>query len=194
MSKDLNCLLDLDNTIIYSLEIEKVPKNMKNHWINSFKSYEMTGEFLVFERPGLQKFLDWLFKYFNVSVWSAASPSYVDFIVDNIIEKNGRRVEYVLNSNNCKISQKIYGIDNIKKLDLIWDVYDLKGFGPYSTLIIDDLGKVTNNNKHNSIRIKRFVTNENTLNDNELVRIKKELIQVLKHYKYHINDSKFKLI
>lgn len=192
-TKDIQCLLDLDNTIIYSLEIERVPKNPKK-WVNKFKHHEMTGEFLIFERPGLQKFLKWLFKHFSVSVWSAASPAYVDFIVDNIIEKDGRKVEFVLNSNNCKVSQKFYGVDNIKKLDLIWDVYDLEGFGPYSTLIIDDLGKVLDNNKHNSLRIKRFVAGNDALKDDDLARIKNELIKVKKHYKYHINDSKFHLV
>lgn len=190
-NKNIQCLLDLDNTVIYSLELERVPKN---NWINKFKHHEMTGEFLIFERPGLQKFLNWLFKHFNVSVWSAASPAYVDFIVDNIIEKNGRKVDYVLNSNNCEISQKFYGVDNIKKLDLLWDVYDLEGFGPYSTLIVDDLGKVLNNNKHNSLRIKRFVASENSINDEDLLRIKDELIKVKKNYTYHINDSKFYLV
>lgn len=191
-SKDINVLLDLDNTLIYSIDIDKVPKKP---WVKNFKHYVMEGEFIIFERPGLQPFLSWLFKNFNVSVWSAASPAYVDFIVDNIIEnKKNRKIKYVLNSNNCKISQKFYGTKNIKKLNLLWDVYKLENFGPYSTIIIDDLGKVVNNNKYNSRRIKSFIANEHSSGDYELENIKKKLIQVKNHYKHHINDKTFKLV
>ena len=40
------------------------------------------GHYKVFERPGLQEFLDYLFANFNVSVWTAASKSYALFIID----------------------------------------------------------------------------------------------------------------
>ena len=80
--KSINVLLDLDNTLIYSISVEKIKKKP---WMKKFKIYEMNKDYIVFERPGLQKFLNWIFKHFNVSVWSAATPDYVEFIAKNII-------------------------------------------------------------------------------------------------------------
>jgi TFIIF-interacting CTD phosphatase-like protein len=193
MSKEINVVLDLDNTLIYSIEMSKLKKNSPE-WMSKFKRHKMDNEYMIFERPHLQSFLTWLFKNFNVMIWSAASGEYVEFIAKNIIEKNNRKLEYVLNSDNCEDSQYYYGSDNIKNLQLLWDIHDLPNFGPYNTLIIDDLFKVNKFNPHNSIRIKKFVTKEDSVNDQDLKRIKHELIKIKKHFKQHINDEEFKLI
>ena len=188
MTKKLNIILDLDNTLVYTVDINK--KKYKN----SFKYTELPDEYIIFWRPGLEKFLDWLFENFHVSVWSAGSKEYVDFIVNKILEKNGRRVDYVLNSDNCEVSQEYFGHDKIKDLKLLWDVYDLQGFGPYNTLIIDDLYKNIKNNTHNSLRIKKFVTSDSSRHDREFDKIKKELVRIHKHYVKDINHSNFKLV
>jgi len=190
----LNIFLDLDNTLIYSIDIPKngnIPK-----WTKKFNYRVMkSDDFLIIERPGLQKFLDWIFKNFNVSIWSAASPKYVEFIASNIVERDKRRVlNYVLNHDTCEISQKHYGYDSIKNLNLLWDVYDLKGYGPNSTIIIDDLAMVNKDNKHNSIKIAKFIAKDTTAHDNDLERVKKELIKIQSHYKSHINDPIFNLM
>jgi hypothetical protein len=191
--KSINVFLDLDNTLIYSIDLEKISKDPPK-WMNKFKSIEMDGEYEIFYRPGLQKFLDWLFKHFNVSVWSAASPAYVEFISKNIVENDHRQLEHILNSENCEESQHKYGDDNIKNLELLWDVHDLP-VGPSNTLIIDDLGKVYRGNPHNSIRIKKFIAKEDGLGDDDLKRVKKELKKIKKHYEEHINDpEKFELV
>ena len=89
MRNDITVVLDLDNTLIYSIPMikgfpkKKFPK--KKSYLNQMKTHKMNEDFIVFERPGLQNFLSWLFKNFNVIVWSAASPDYVEFIVKNII-------------------------------------------------------------------------------------------------------------
>ena len=205
-NKDINVFLDLDNTMIYSVEVEKKHKP----WYKNFKSHVMPGDYIIFERPGLQPFLDWLFKNFTVSIWTAASSDYATFIADNIIEKSNiteknnntkrttrkphRQLNYVLNSDNCEMAQKLYGKNSIKKLDMLWDNYDIDGYSPYDTLIIDDLGKVITANKHNSIRIKSFTANENTNKENELAEVKKKLIKIRNHYIKHINDKTFKLL
>ena len=75
MGKDIFVVLDLDNTLIYSIPIpkdgKKIPK--KSH-LRNMKYHKMDNDFMVFERPNLQPFLSWIFKNFNVIVWSAASP------------------------------------------------------------------------------------------------------------------------
>lgn len=190
--KSINVLLDLDNTLIYSISVEKIKKKP---WMKKFKIYEMNKDYIVFERPGLQKFLNWIFKHFNVSVWSAATPDYVEFIAKNIIENDDRKLEYVLHSENCEDSQKYYGEESIKKLELLWDVHDIKGFGPDNTLIVDDLGKVYRTNRENTLHIKKFVASEKSLEDKELEKIKSELKHIKKHFKEHVNDIEgFRLI
>ena len=127
-------------------------------------------------------------------VWSAASPDYVEFIVKNIIEKKNRKIEYVLNSNNCEDSQKIFGDKHIKNLKLLWDIHDLP-LGPHTTLIIDDLKMVTGIQPHNAIQIKSFNTNRSTCQDDcELEYIKKRLIDVRKNFNKNIEKPNFKLI
>ena len=192
--KPINVLLDLDNTIIYSIDQNKFPKK-KNH-LHSMKYHKMDDDYYVFERPGLQPFLNWLFKNFNVSVWSAASPEYVDFIVENIIENDKRKLEYVLNSDNCEESQNVYGDKHIKNLKMLWDYYDIDNYDPYNTLIIDDLKMVCKIQPHNSIQIKSFNTRtKDSVKDNELKKIKIILNKVKKHFK-NINKqkTKFKLV
>ena len=198
MRKDITVVLDLDNTLIYSIPMIKgFPKKKftkKKSYLNDMKSHKMDEDFIVFERPGLQKFLSWLFKNFNVIVWSAASPDYVEFIVKNIIEKKNRKVEYVLNSENCEDSQKIFGDKHIKNLKLLWDIHDLP-LGPHTTLIIDDLKMVTGIQPHNSIQIKSFNTkNIKCQDDCELEQIKKRLINIRKHFNQNIEKPKFKLV
>jgi TFIIF-interacting CTD phosphatase-like protein len=193
--KPINIILDLDNTLIYSIPQDKFPKK-KNH-LHSMKYHKMDDDYYVFERPGLKPFLNWLFKNFNISIWSAASPEYVEFIVKNIIEKNGRSVEYVLNSDNCEESQHVYGDKHIKNLNMLWDYYDIEGYDPYNTLIIDDLKMVCKIQPHNSIQIKSFNTrSKDSVDDKELKDIRKKLTKISKHFKKDINKEtvKFKLV
>jgi hypothetical protein len=120
-----------------------------------------------------------------------------NFIVKNIIEKNGRFVEYVLNSDNCEESQQVYGDKHIKNLNMLWDHYDVDGYDPYNTLIIDDLKMVCKIQPHNSIQIKSFNTrSKDCLNDKELKDIRKKLTKISKHFKKDINKEtlKFKLV
>jgi len=192
MKKNINIFLDLDNTLIWSLDIDKVKK--KDPRLKQFKNHEMKDNYIIFERPGLQRFLNWIFKHFNVSIWSAGSPDYVEFIAKNIVENNKRQLHYVLNSDNCEESQEIYGDNHIKQLDLLWDEHDIKGYSKLDTLIIDDLTKVIKENYTNSIRIKKFIARKSSINDIEFKIIKKKLISIKKHYNRNINKPGFKLL
>lgn len=191
--KDINIVFDLDNTLIYSIPLQKYPK--KESYLHSMPHYFMDDDYVVFERPGLQKFLKWVFKHFNVMVWSAASPEYVEFIAKNILEKYGRSLEYVLNSENCEDSQEIFGENHIKNLKMLWDIHDLEGYGPYNTLIIDDLKMVCKVQPNNSINIKCFnVTKKDSYMDTELREIKKKLKKIMKNHSKNIEASHFTLV
>ena len=66
-----NIFLDLDNTLISAEAIEDFPFTKKDilKKVCDFTFYNMDGYYLVFERPHLQKFLDYLFM--NFIVWTS---------------------------------------------------------------------------------------------------------------------------
>lgn len=182
--KNINVILDLDNTCIYSHEARKLKQ--KPEWLTNYKYHVMDDDYVVCERPGLRPFLDWLFKNFNVMIWSAASPDYVDFIAKNIIGKRGK-IEHIFNSDHCDESRKKYK-KTIKMLRMLWEDKDLQGYGPYNTIIIDDLKYVTDPQPHNSIPVKRFVANQRGVNDSELEKVKNKLTDI----KYKFENAKNK--
>lgn len=190
----INVIIDFDNTAISSIAAHKFPK--RKHIMHEKPHYFMDNDYVIFERPGLQEFLDFLFAHFNVAVWSAASPSYVEFIVEKIITRPGRHVHYVLTSDNCEDCQDYYGEDQFKNLRYLWDIHDLPGFGPLNTLIIDDLGLVRKTQPNNCIQIKSFnVNHKQCWEDNELLtRIKPMLEEILANFHEKIEQDGFLLV
>lgn len=165
-----NIVLDLDNTLLYAMPLEKYKKIKveKKDKIKRFKLVPLYDDknknsgYMVFLRPNLAKFLNFLFKNFNVGVWSSGNKSYVDFIVKNIIlkgnskRKNKRKLEFIFNSDNCDESEKKYGKHKIKDLRYIWEVKNKKGYDLTNTFIIDDLEQIQEIQPKNTFRIKSF--------------------------------------
>jgi hypothetical protein len=186
-----NIVLDLDNTLLYAMLLEKYEKikHEKNDKIKKFKTVPLYDDnktkksgYMVFLRPNLNKFLNFLFKNFNVGVWSSGNKSYVDFIVKNIIlkgnekRKNKRILEFVLSSGDCDKSEKNYGKHKIKDLRYIWEIKKKKGFDLTNTFIIDDLEQVQEIQPKNTFRIKSFnFGNKESDNDKHLEIMKDKL-------------------
>ena len=180
--KKLNVFLDLDETLIFSIDIRT--KNKTKFIpieIDKFTSHNFDDVYIVLERPGLQDFLDWLFLNFNVSIWSAASADYVDFIKKNVIigKYKNRKIELTLHSKHCDKSQKYYGDDHIKKLDMLWDIYQLPNHKPNNTILLDDLCSNLRSQPENCIRVKKFLGSPD---DNVLKKVKQKLKDVLTHF------------
>lgn len=150
-------LLDLDETIIHSLspsELKSLNKHQRSEFDKLTKHLMDDDYYTVIERPGLQPFLDFLFKNFNVSVWTAASQDYALFIIDEIIlKKKSRKLDWILFSYHCKIAKKEEGgMKNLKLLDR---------FSSYDHLIIlDDHPKVYKTQPDNCIAMKPFELSE----------------------------------
>ena len=58
----VNVLLDLDQTVISAEGDDEYDHDKSKDKAKKFKFHDMDGYYIVFERPGLQPFLDWLFK------------------------------------------------------------------------------------------------------------------------------------
>jgi hypothetical protein len=77
----------------------------------------MENYYIIFERPGLQQFLTFLFKNFNVSIWTAASKDYALFIIDKIIIAGNKNRKIDNNSDKCNCNKIIRKINqNAAKL------------------------------------------------------------------------------
>tara|TARA_B100000073_G_scaffold347754_1_gene363185 strand:- start:1888 stop:2478 length:591 start_codon:yes stop_codon:yes gene_type:complete len=105
-------VLDLDDTLIHSCVCEKMKKwnhERRERIEKKLVWHNMEDYYLVCERPGLQNFLDYLFKNFNVIVWTAASKDYALFIIKKcILTKPDRDLKYIFFDYHCDISQVVY--------------------------------------------------------------------------------------
>jgi hypothetical protein len=167
--KRIHILLDLDNTLISSISKEEEKAVLKPR-MKLFSWKEMEGYYKIFERPGLQKFLDFLFENFNVSVWTAASKSYALFIIDNfILVKPNRRLNYIFFSHHCKHSKKTKKTQ--KCIQMLVDEYNLQEFAK-NVYILDDHPEVFSAQPDKCLNIKAFeFTDRKSFEDNELEQV-----------------------
>jgi TFIIF-interacting CTD phosphatase-like protein len=176
----INICLDLDQTLIWAgTNKEYIPdKNSKlKEKAKYFDPIEMDNYYTVFERPGLQDFLDFIFENFNVSVWTAASKDYALFIIKNIIYKKNKEyrvLDWVFFSYHCDISNSTK--TGTKDLSLLYDEYKLDGFTNENTFIIDDYDEVYNTQPKNCIAVPPFVfTDDGNENDRLLTTLRVQL-------------------
>ena len=185
--KEKTIILDLDQTII-SAEADE-DYDFKKHKTKAklFTYHDMNSYYIVFERPGLQDFLDFLFSNFNVCVWTAASKDYALFIIEKIIinGKKNRHVDWIFFSYHCDISRKLK--KGTKDLSILWDDYKIKGYNKHNTVIIDDYDEVHGIQPHNCIIAVPFeFTKSGSENDDYFKKLKPELTKFLESKK----DSK----
>ena len=175
-----NIILDLDQTIISGEPSEEYDFEKNKNKASKFKFEVMDDLYIIFERPDLQKFLTFLFKNFNVSVWTAASKDYALFIINKIIigDKKNRKLDYIFFSYHCSASKKLK--KNIKDLRVLWEDYNIPGYNKNNTFIIDDYKEeVYEPQKSNCILAVPFEFKDN---DSENDKFLKKLISKLKKY------------
>jgi hypothetical protein len=185
MSKrKFNIILDLDETLLSTVDIEdpedlgvlKDDKETKDKVVgnkNALKYYN----FVITPRPHLQSFLDFLFKNFSVSIWTAASKDYACHIAENMIVPKGsnRKLSCFFFDMHRNISESLYNAP--KKLDTLWKQFNLgEDFTKRNTIIIDDLPDVKNSQPGNTYKIPPFdVRRKGHEKDRELIKITKLL-------------------
>lgn len=196
-------ILDLDQTII-SAEATEELKELKERNLNKyteksklFRSDDMDGYYIVYSRPYLQEFLDYIFKNFNVSIWTAATKDYALFIIEKIIlnKKPERNLDFIFFSYHCDISKKKFKYS--KELRIIWEFYKLEGYSNENTVIVDDFKEdVHKCQPNNCIIAPPFeFTKEGSENDTFLKKIISELEKMIDRIKNKITlpDSRIDL-
>jgi hypothetical protein len=159
----LNIILDLDQTIISAESSEEYDKAKNKTKEKKFIFHNMDNYYTIFERPGLQIFLDYLFKNFNVSIWTAASKDYALFIID-----------WVFFSYHCDLSRKL--TKRSKSLSMLWDVYQIDGYTKDNTIILDDYDEVFKTQEDNCIIAIPFeFEDKNSHKDNYLKKLENAL-------------------
>jgi hypothetical protein len=151
-----NMLLDLDQTLISAEADDEFDFKKYKEKTKLFDYKDMDGMYLVFERPHLQEFLDYIFKNFNVSVWTAASKDYALFIIEKILlnREPDRKLDYIFFSYHCDISDDKKRCT--KDLDMLWDEYKLDNYNKKNTFILDDLDEVFLEQQKNCIIAPEF--------------------------------------
>ena len=179
MNRKPNLLLVLDQTLISAEEPHDI-RDMKHEKKKHFKMYNMDDEFHIFCRPKLQEFLDYAFKNFNVSIWTAASKDYALFIIEKIITRPHRKPDFIFFSYHCDISKKEKKY--AKNLKMLWDVYKLDGYTKDNTFILDDyIEEVHQCQPNNCIIAPPFeVTKKNSENDDFFEKLIPELEKLKK--------------
>jgi TFIIF-interacting CTD phosphatase-like protein len=178
MSGKKNILLDLDQTLISAEPTEEVDFKKDKDKMKKFKFHNMDGYYIVFERPGLQEFLTYLFANFNVSIWTAASKDYALFVIDKAIlaGKANRKIDYVFFSYHCDISQALSLKKGTKDLNMLWDYFCMVGYSRDNTMILDDYDDVYNTQKNNCIIAEPFeFSKSDSFQDKFLSRLVTEL-------------------
>lgn len=86
-------ILDLDQTLISSEATEDHNFEKYKEKSKKFRYDDMDGYYIVYSRPYLQDFLDYIFENFKVTVWTAASKDYALFIIEknNIKRKSSKK-------------------------------------------------------------------------------------------------------
>ena len=199
-SNKMNIILDLDECMIHSIlysDIKSLKNLEDNREFNKFKNklkkigiyvdvfkYDFINNreeySLSFKRPYLKEFLIYLFKNYNISVWSRGYYTYVNEICNRIFTKTQlKKIKYMFGGKNERKGYDIYyDIRNKKELYPFSKTNNAKDLSflfnkkPYSTLF----------NKENTILIdddKRHINFNNN----------KNIIQVKKWYFYDYNDK-----
>ena len=154
MQKDKLLILDLDETLIYATEtpLER-PADFR------------VGRFHVYKRPYLEAFLQACFSWFDVAVWTSASPMYAGGIVRNLFPGPDLPT-FVWASDRCT---RVYDTElceyywrkDLKKVQR-------KGYSKDAVLVVDDTPQKWENSYGNLVRVAPF---KGSPDDNELVKL-----------------------
>ena len=184
-------ILDLDQTLISAESSEEINFEKYKDKESKFRYDDMydRGELIyrVYSRPHLQEFLDYLFKNFNVTIWTAASKDYALFIINKIVLNNQaeRKLDFIFFSYHCDLSKKKK--KHSKELSMLWDVHNIEGYSSKNTIILDDYkADVHKCQPNNCIIAPAFeFTKEQSEKDTFLI----ELMPELDKMKKRIEDS-----
>ena len=115
---------------------------------------------MTIPRPGLRRFLNYLFSRFrHVAIWTAASLSWARYVLENILEMREEDFRFVYSEKQCV---KIGYDEVVKPLSKIWKKsrYQSMGISKKNTIIIDDNPDICVRNYGNHLQVPPFDAND----------------------------------
>lgn len=191
LNKRFNIILDLDQTIIAG-EVSSDIKTIRNVIDRQTLEYKLDdygkkygrhefatpdGEsYTIYGRPYLQEFLDVLFTNFNVSVWTAASHDYAQFVINNFILIPGtdRKLDVVYTRSRCELFNDPNGSQFLTK-PLVRLFSTHSKFNKNNTLILDDnedVRKIQPNNCVLAVPFEIVNKKRNSSGDVQYIKVK----------------------
>jgi hypothetical protein len=141
-TKKFTIVLDLDNTCICAIEMDKLDSVANPEWyVGQNKPVDLEDIYRIYPRPHLQEFLDRIFNDYYVAVWTAADLDYALFVIDNFItpsDKPGRELQFIMWGEHCEYSRKHTSDNQAKQLTLLSLPMDNPLYDVNNTVLIDD--------------------------------------------------------
>jgi hypothetical protein len=142
-------------------------------------------------RPFLHRFFNYIFKYFQVAVWSSAQERTVDNIC-NIFEDRSLLLKWHRGHFNFKHSEFNSKVEGIKNLERIWK--ELPQYNITNTIAIDDTPIKLSLQPYNLVKISTFNPLDTTKdNDNTLLQLMDylELVKDEPNAAFYIKSNPF---
>lgn len=144
-------ILDLDETLIYATE-ERLER----------REDFCVGQYFVYKRPFLELFLEFCFENFDVAIWTTATESYAEKILETIL-KDDQELQFLWTRERCTFvydeeEHQHYLVKRMSKLRRRRHKLE-------SVIVVDDSPNVWKCSYGNLVRIRKFEGDES---DNEL--------------------------
>jgi len=154
-------ILDLDETLVFASEARL-----------ACDEDFLVGEYFVYKRPGLDRFIEFAFQHFKVAVWTASGSDYADAVVAEIF-RDPKRLEFAWSRQRCtwKSDPELgagYWIKDLKKVVRIG--HSLNGI-----LVVDDSPRKLERSYGNYIRVLPFAGDPS---DDELEKLERYLLRL----------------
>jgi hypothetical protein len=178
----VNIILDLDETLIHTVKItttfSKLLANSVDFWFKINNQY-----FWVLKRPGLAIFIEFVYKHFNVGIWTAAEKDYAKEICRNILSLDQiNKSKFIYSRNFCYLDSSLGPAGFTKPLEKIYKIHsDL--FNHMNTIMIDNNSHVMRFNHHNGIHVPDF---NGDPNDRILYQLRNMIIQYYHNVPMHL--------
>jgi TFIIF-interacting CTD phosphatase-like protein len=150
-------VLDLDESLLHSIKDDE-----EGYGSTKMEYIDMGKYFRVHFRPYYRVLLQFLFKHYDVAIWSAGTEQYVDFIVKRLEKVTRKKFKFVWSVDMCEKSLKKYRVT--KALELLKEYPNV--------IIVDDNPEIKEKYPKQTIAVRPY---EEPVYDEELLRVLKKL-------------------
>ncbi len=189
----MNIIFDLDETLVQTLDINFEDNKtylVENPSLSNIAILNIPGNnrsTFLYIRPYFLKLIDFCYRHFYVSFWTAGTDKYCNSIINILLTPEQKKITKIILSRDSQDKTKIinnkngnsYSIEDYnqqKPLDLLWENYDFQNFNKKNTLIIDNSYNVTKYYPYNSILVESYCRlNEE---DEVLLLLKEKLLNL----------------